>query len=120
MKSRRTFLLSVVSGLVALGVIVAPAIAAELMGYMTKVDPAARTITVMEKGGTETVVKVTKDTEWVTKKGTSSVDLEKIEKYVKKAQEAGKKGIMVKVTHEGKVASKIEPSFARKKAEATP
>ena len=61
----------------------------------------------------EVEISVNDDTEVVSKKGSSKVDLEKLEKNVKRAQDAGKKGVTVKITHEKKVASKIE--FQKKK-----
>ena len=60
------------------------------------------------------MVKTTDKTEIVTGKG-DTVDLEKLAKGVKKSKEAGKKGAFAKVTHEGKVASKITLGFAKKK-----
>ena len=63
-------------------------------------------ITVLTKGGEEVEVKTTDKTEVTSPKGELS--LEKLAKYVAKVKEAGKKGAIVKVTHEGKVASKIE------------
>ena len=63
------------------------------------------------------MVTTTDDTEVVSGKGESSkIDLEKIAKNVAKAQDAGKKGMNVKVTHEKGVASKIESSATKKKA----
>ena len=59
------------------------------------------------------VITITDDTEVVKKGETVKVDLEELEKAVKKAQEKGRKGVSVKITHEKKVASKIE--FQKKK-----
>jgi hypothetical protein len=116
MKSRRTFLLAATSGFVALAVIVVPAIADELLGVLTSVDVGAKKVTVVEKGtDKEVVITVTDDTEFDTPKGSQKIDLEKIDKFVKKAQDAGKKGMPVKVTHEKSVASKITVA-AKKKA----
>jgi len=113
MQNRRKFLLTVTSGLVAMG-FVASVIADELLGVITKVDVDGKKITVEEKDTDKEIeIKITDDTEQVTKKGTVKVDLEKLEKGVKKQQDAGKKGISVKITHEKKVASKIE--FQKKK-----
>jgi hypothetical protein len=116
MTSRRTWLLTLTSGLVALVVMVAPVIADELLGVLTKVDVETKTLTVVEKD-TDKEVKVTvnDETEVVTKKGNVKVDLDRVAKQLKKMQDAGQKGREVKITHEKNVASKIE--YARKKAE---
>jgi hypothetical protein len=120
MRTRRTFLLSVVAGIVAMGV-VATAVADELLGIITKVDVAGKKITVEEQGSDkEVVVTINDDTEVVTKKGAQKVDLEKLEGRLTKVQDAGKKGIPVKITHEKGVASKLEyprKAGARKKAD---
>jgi len=110
MQNRRKFLLTLTAGIVAMSfVVVASVLADEILGVLTKVDVDAKKITVEEKGtDKEIVLKITDETEQVTKKGAMKVDLEKLEKGVKKAQDAGKKGITVKVTHEKNVASKIE------------
>jgi hypothetical protein len=113
MQNRRKFLLTVTSGLVAMG-FVASVIADELLGVITKVDVDGKKITVEEKDTDKEVeIKINDDTEQVSKKGNTKVDLEKLEKGLRKAQDAGKKGISVKITHEKKVASKIE--FQKKK-----
>ncbi len=108
MRNRRGLFLSLVVGVMAMGV-VATAVADELLGILTKVDVAGKKITVEEKeSGKDVVVTITDETEWVTKKGTRKVDLEKMEGFLTKVQDAGKKGIPVKVTHEKAVASKLE------------
>jgi hypothetical protein len=116
MKNRRGFLLTITAGLVALAVIITPVIADELFGTITKVDVAGKKLTVVEKGtDKEVIVTTTDDTEYVSGKGEAGkVDLEKLAKNVAKAQDAGKKGANVKVTHSNGVASKIES--AKKKA----
>ena len=117
MKNRRTFLLTLTSAFVALVMAVGPAIADELFGVITKVDVEGKKVTVVEKGTDKDVeVTITDDTEWVTKKGNQKIDLEKVSKNVKKAQDAGKKGITVKVTHEKGVASEIAPAPKKKAA----
>jgi hypothetical protein len=118
MKNRRKFLTILTTGFVALAVIVGSVVADELMGTLTKVDVAGKKVTVVDKEDKETVVTVTEDTEWVTKKGTSKIDLEKVAKNVEKAKDAGRKGINVTVTHEKGTASKIAPA-AKKKDAAT-
>jgi hypothetical protein len=111
MKNRRGFLLALTVGFVALAMIVTPVIAEELLGVMTKIDVAAKKVTVESADtGKEVVVTTTDDTEYTSKKGTSKIDLEKLSKNLAKAQDAGKKGISVKVTHQKGVASKIEKS----------
>jgi hypothetical protein len=115
MKNRRSFLFMLVPGVVALAVIVAPAIADELLGVLTKVDVAGKKVTVVEKGTDKEIeVTITDDTEYVTPKGSNKIDLEKIAKGVEKAKAKGRQGINVKVTHEKAVASKIE-AVAKKK-----
>jgi hypothetical protein len=117
MKNRRTFLMSVTAALVATAVVVGPAIADELIGVLTKVDIEGKKLTIAEKDTDKDVeITVNDETEVVTKKGSSKVDLEKLAKGVEKAKDAGKKGISVKVTHEKSVASKIQ--FVPKKKDA--
>jgi hypothetical protein len=117
MKNRRGFLLTLTCGLVAGALLVAPAIADELFGVLTKVDPDARTVTVVEKDtDKEVVVKTTDDTEYGTPKKSGKIDLDKVAKGIEKAKEKGRKGINVKVTHEKGVASKIEVQFKKKAA----
>jgi hypothetical protein len=110
MQNRRKFLLMLTTGVVAMGFVVASVIADELIGVITKVDVEGKKITVEEKGTEKThELKITDETEQVSQKGTSKVDLEKLAGYLKKVQdEQGKKGITVKVTHDKGVASKIE------------
>jgi uncharacterized OsmC-like protein len=114
MPNRRKFLFTLTAAVVAMGLVVASVIADELLGTMIKVDVDGKKITVTEKDTDKDFdLKITDDTEVVTKKGAMKVDLEKLEKNLKKAQDEGKKGISVKVTHEKNVASKIE--FQKKK-----
>jgi len=111
MKSRREFLLTLTAGVVALAVVITPVIAAELLGVITKVDVAGKKLTVVsDDSGKEVEITTTDDTEYTSKKGTRKIDLENISKSLEKAKEGGKKGIAVKVTHEKRVASKIEKS----------
>jgi hypothetical protein len=120
MQNRRKFLLTLTAGVVAMGFVVASVIADELIGALTKVDVDGKKITVVEKDtDKEVVLKITDETEQVSKKGNTKVDLEKLESYVKKAEDAGKK-LQVTVTHEKGVASKIaikKGGFGKKKAE---
>jgi hypothetical protein len=117
MKNRRKFLTVLTTGLVALSVVVGSAFADELLGVLTKVDVEGKKVTVLEKDtDKEVIVTITGDTEYVTKKGSSKIDLEKVDGNVKKAIEKGAKGITVTVTHEKGVASKIAPVFKKKTA----
>jgi hypothetical protein len=115
MQNRRQFLLTATSGLVAMGFVASVSVFAdELLGVITKIDVDAKKLTVEEKDTDKEVeITVNDDTEVVSKKGSSKVDLEKLEKGLKKAQDAGKKGLTVKITHEKKIASKLE--FMKKK-----
>ena len=117
MNNRRAFLMTLTAGVMALGVIVAPAIADELFGVITDVDVEGKKLTVQEKGADkDTVVTTTGATEIVFGKDEEprKVDLEKLAKNVKKSQDAGKKGVFAKITHEKGVASRIGV-IARKK-----
>jgi hypothetical protein len=116
MKNRREFVLGLTAAFVALAVIITPVIAEELLGVITKVDIAGKKLTVVEKDSDkEVTVTTTDDTENVSYKGeTGKLDLDQLSKRVAKAQDAGKKGVNAKITHEKGVASKIEP--AKKKA----
>jgi hypothetical protein len=117
MKNRRAFFLTLTCGVVALAMVVGPVIADELFGVITKVDVDGKKLTVVEKGtDKEVIVTTTDDTEYVSKKGSAKIDLEKISKQVAKAQDAGKKGVNVIVTHEKGVASKISPAAKKKDA----
>ena len=121
MKNRRAFLLALTSTFVALAVMVGPVIADELFGVITKVDVAEKKLTVLEKDTDKEVIVTTNDTtEWVTKKGSSKVDLEKIEKNLTKAKEKGAKGISVKIEHDKAVASKIHMVPRKKAADSAP
>jgi hypothetical protein len=126
MRTRRGFLFTVVAGFVAMAFVVGTVIADELLGVMSKVDVEGKKITVIEKDTDKEIeVKITDDTQQVVKKKGDAepslvkVDLEKLEKGVKRATDAGKKGVEIKVTHEKNVASKIEVKFGKraKKAE---
>jgi hypothetical protein len=115
MINRRRFVLTLTAGLVALGVIITPVIAEELLGVITKIDVGGKKLTVESKeDGKDVIVTVNDDTEQVTKKGSAKVDLEKLSGFLSKIQDAGKKGIPAKVTHEKGVASKIQLIFQKK------
>jgi phage terminase small subunit len=116
MQSRRKLLLAFTTCFVAMGFVVASVVADELLGVLTKVDVEGKKLTVVEKDTEKEIeIKITDDTEQVSKKGNAKVDLEKIEAKLKKNQDAGKK-INIKVTHDKNIASKIE--FPRGKGAA--
>jgi hypothetical protein len=123
MQNRRRFLFSLSAAVAATGFVVATVFADELIGVITKIDVEGKKITVVEKEtDKEVVVKITDDTEQVKKGGeTGKVDLEKLETYLKKTQDAGKKGLTATVWHEKNVASKLQIKGGRgggkKKAE---
>jgi hypothetical protein len=111
MQSRRGFLFKVTAGFAAMAlVVVGTVLADELLGAISKVDVEGKKITVIEKEtDKEIVIKITDETEASAKGGGfAKVDLEKLEKKVAKAVDAGKKGVNAKITHEKNVASKIE------------
>jgi hypothetical protein len=117
MQNRRKFLLTLAATVVGMGLVVASVLADELLGVLTKVDIEAKKITVVEKDTDKEIeVKITDETEQVTKKGAVKVDLEKLSKAVEKAKDAGKK-VSIKVTHEKGVASKLEFQKKKKAAE---
>ena len=96
-KSRRSLMTSLLAAGLALVITVGSALAAALMGTIKSVDIDGKKIVVTEKDTDKDVeVTVTDDTEWVTKKKTSKIDLAKV-----------KKGTMVEVIHEDAKASKI-------------
>jgi hypothetical protein len=107
--------MTLAAGLVALGVVITPVIAEELLGVITKIDVAGKKLTVESKeDGKEVIITVNDDTEQVTKKGSQKVDLEKLSGFLSKVQDAGKKGLQTKVTHEKGVASKLQFIFQKK------
>jgi hypothetical protein len=110
MMKRRGFMLTLTTGLVALGFVVGTVIADELLGTITKVDVDGKVLTVIEKDTDKEIkIKVTDKTETVGKGGTTKkLDLEKLEKKVETVQDKGGKGVMAKIYHEKHVASKIE------------
>ena len=115
MKNRRDLLVAFGAALVGTVVVVGSTFAAELMGTIKSVDVSGKKITVTEKGTDKDVeVTVTDDTDFITPKKSSKIDLEKLAKNVEKNKEAGKKGATYKVTHENKVASKIEAVVKKK------
>jgi len=118
MKNRRSWLLGLVVGLVAVVVATVPVLADELMGRIIKVNADAKELTVKEKD-TDKEIKVTvnDETVYINRKGEEAkVDLEKFSKGLEKA----KNGIPVVITHEKGVASKIKAVAKKKAAPANP
>jgi len=106
----------------ALAVVMGSVLADEILGFVSKVDPAAKKITVLEKKtDKETVLEVGDDTLLITPKDEagSKVDLSKLEDRLTKAKEknANSKGIAAKIEYEGTKVKKIELT-AKKKAAA--
>jgi hypothetical protein len=118
MQSRRNLFLKIAVCFAASGFVVASVFADELLGVLSKVDVDGKKITVVEKDTDKEIeIKITDETEQVGKNKTGKVDLEKLEKKVKKAQDAGNK-VNIKVTHDKNVASKLEfPKGKGKKAQ---
>jgi hypothetical protein len=120
MMKRRGFMLTLITGLVALGFVVGTVIADELLGTITKVDVDGKVLTVVEKETDKEIkIKVTDKTERVKKGGElEKLDLEKLEKFVEKVQDKGGKGVQAKIYHEKNVASKIQYQMKKKAAAA--
>ncbi|MHB1559637.1 MAG: hypothetical protein ACYC61_19485 [Isosphaeraceae bacterium] len=126
MRNRRGFLtrLAICFGMMGLIGIGGMVFADELLGVITKVDVEGKKITVVEKGSDkEHEIKVTDETE-VPRKGGSfakidaAQDLKKLDTRVKKAVDAGRKGVQAKITHDKNVASKIEYVRGQRKKKA--
>jgi hypothetical protein len=110
MLTRRNWKLSLTACLVAMALVVVPAIAAELIGTVKSVDADAKKITVTEKGTDKSVDIVVND-KTVFEKASG-------EKYPDKYDLAKlKTGRGLKVTHENGVASKIVLEAKAKKKE---
>jgi hypothetical protein len=108
MKTRRTFPMALACAAVALGLVVIPALADELLGRITAVNVDAKKITVSQKDSDVAIqLKVTDQTIFVTPKGDRPVDLAKLRERV----EASKKGIPVRVAYEGDTASEVRLGF---------
>jgi hypothetical protein len=109
--TRRKWFMALTTSAVALGLVVLPALADELIGRIVKVDVAGKKVVVLEKGTDKEInVTVTDTTEWITPKGSRIVDLEKIQQIAEKS----KKGIAVEITHDKGVASKIKTAAKKK------
>jgi len=115
MTTRRKSLMVLTCALVALGMLVVPVLADELMGRITAVNASAKKITVKDEGGKDVDVTITDETIYVTPKGERKVDLEKLAQGVEKAKEKG--GIPVTIKHEKGVASEIKVQFKKKQAD---
>jgi hypothetical protein len=110
MKSRRTSLMGLTCAAVALGLVVLPALADELVGRITAVNVDAKKISVSQKGSDVAIqLKVTDQTRLVTPKGDRPVDLAKLRDRV----EASKKGVPARVTYGGDSASEIQLGFRK-------
>jgi hypothetical protein len=111
MKTRRTSLMALACAGVALGILVLPALAAELAGRIVAVDVTNNLITVLRKGAPErSVFKVDKKTVIEFGKGEERpLDLEKLKKRV----EDSEKGVPAVVTYEDRTASKIRLGFRK-------
>jgi hypothetical protein len=100
MQTRRSWPLALASGCVAVGILIVPALAAEVMGRVRAVNPDTRKVVVTEKGTAKDVeVRVTDATVFELPGGETpkrQPDLSRL-----------RKGALVVVTHEGGVASKI-------------
>jgi hypothetical protein len=108
MKSRHRSVMILACALTALGTLIASALADELIGVITKVDVEGKKLTVIEKDTDKKVdIKVTEDTKYVTSKGRTKIDLEKLDRSIKKIRDQGKKGISVKVIRQDDVATQI-------------
>ncbi len=120
MQSRRSLFRAIAAGVAALAVVAGSVIADELVGKLKSVDVEGKKIVVVEKDTDKEIeVQVSSDTDVVSKKGTSKLDLEKLAKGVEKAKSKG--GYDVVVTHEKNVASKIEiKKAAPKKDDSAP
>jgi hypothetical protein len=99
LRTRNKFVLALTTAFVSLALTVGAALAAELLGTVKSVDTDAKKITVTPKeGGDDVVVTIKDETEWYTGKG------KKIDNYdLAKA----KKGMLLEITHENAVASKV-------------
>ncbi len=109
----RPLLRALVCGVAAIGVLVVPALADELIGRITAVNIDAKKLTVKEKGSDKDVdVTVTDETIVEKASGKSGkIDLAKMQKNVEKS----KNGINVEITHDKNVASKIVYKMQPKK-----
>ncbi len=103
MQTRRSRILALTVAFVALGVIVLPALAAELMGTVKTVNPDENKIVVTEKGSDKDVeVTITNDTVFYNAKGEVRKKMD-LAKYKEKAEGKAR----IKVEHEDGVASKV-------------
>jgi hypothetical protein len=112
MLTRRNWKLSVTACLVAMALVVVPAIAAELIGTVKSVDPDAKKIVVTQKDTDKDYeISVNDDTVFLKNNG---------EKYEKYDLAKLKKGRGLTVTHDKNVASKIVLEKGKGKAKAAP
>ena len=120
MMNRRGFMLTLTTGLVALGFVVGTVIADELMGTITKVDVDGKVLTVVQKDSDKEIkIKVTDKTEAVGKGGTPETRPGEAGKERREGQDAGDKGVQAKIFHEENVASKIQSRGRRRRLSET-
>ncbi|WP_165072777.1 hypothetical protein [Paludisphaera rhizosphaerae] len=105
----------------ALAFVMGSVLAEEIYGVITKVDPAAKKITVYQKKADKEIdLEVGDDALLITAKDESGskVDLEKLEKQLTKAKEknADTKGIFAKIEYEGTKVKKIDRTPKKKAA----
>ena len=121
MQNRRKLLFMLSATFVGMALVVASALADEVLGFITKVDADAKKITVVTKDKDEELVLETNaDTEYIAKKGEEGVKVdkevyEKLEKSIEKAKEKNRKGVMAKITYDKKIISKIQKVGGRGK-----
>ncbi len=99
MLSRRTFVMGLAAAAVALGVLVVPALAAELLGTVKSVDADNNKFVVTGEDGKDVTVTVNSSTVYENAKGKEN------RKFQLSRLDPGKGS--VKVTHEGGTASKV-------------
>ncbi|CAN5869579.1 hypothetical protein BH23PLA1_BH23PLA1_11820 [soil metagenome] len=116
MRTRRSRLLALTVAFVALGVVVLPALAAELLGTVKTVHPDENKIVVTEKGTDKDVeVTITNETVVINAKGEVRKKFD-LAKFKEKAEGKAR----VKVEHEDGVASKIYLGASKKQENDRP
>jgi hypothetical protein len=79
----------------------------ELLGVITDVDAAGKTLTILMKDGTIIHIATNGDADVITKQGGSKLDAGNPSAYVAKQHAAGKKGAFARVRHVQGVASQV-------------
>jgi predicted RNA-binding protein len=103
MQTRRSWLLALTSGFVALGVLVVPTLAAEFFGRVKTIDVDAKKIVVTDQDSGKDVEVTIMDDTVVARVDGKTVKKFDLAKYKEKAEGKGR----LKVIHEGGVASKL-------------